>query len=179
MSRVKEKAEISKKQKEIFELLQSSEDVLIQKGLTELRKSGNDLYVPALLQLFVETDNELLFSGLKDVFFEIKSQTAADHILNFVSSNTNHHHSALLVSIIWEAGLDASDQLSKLVTIAIQSDYLTCLECLTVVENFETEFTEEEIIKCCTDLKEAVLVKDEKQELLSALHHTIQSFMIG
>ena len=170
---------LSKKQQEIISLLNSTEEVLIQKGLSELKVNGGEEIIPDVLNILINSDNELLTEGLKNILFEIKSQKAVDHIFNILSLEKSVRHRAFLISIFWQAGLDASEYLSTLVELAINNDYLTCLECLTVIENFETEFTEEEIIRNTSILKEAIAKNEDKAPLLASMHEIIQNFLIG
>lgn len=172
-------AKLPKKQQEILSHLNSTEEILIQKGLVELKASGAEEIIPDVLNIFINADEPILIEGLKNILFEIKSQKAVDHIFETLKKDKSKPHRPFLVSILWQAGLDATDYLSELVEIAIENDFMTCLECLTVIENFETEFCEDEILKNLAALKEATMIKNDKTDLLLALHEVVQSFIIG
>jgi hypothetical protein len=170
---------IQKNQQDILTLLNSSEDDIVLNGLEELKKSGTDLIIPDVLEIFINSDDEVLTDGLKNILFEIKSKTAVDHIFKVIAKDKSKGKRDILVSIIWQAGLDASNYILDLVDIAIENDYLTCLECLTVIENFDTEFTEEDVLKSMSILKDAVSKRDDKMELLHGMHEVIQNFIVG
>lgn len=170
---------ISKKQQEILKLLVSSEDILIQKGLIELKSSGEDAIIPDLFEIFINSDNELLTEGLKAIFFEIKSPNAINAIFNILKKDKSNAHQATLISIIWQAGLDAHDYMNELVKLAINGDFMTCFECLTVIENFDKDFQESVIIENSVLLKEAIDSRNPNEELLRTMHEVIQNLMLG
>ena len=54
---------------------------------------------------------------------------------------------------------------------------MVCLECLTVVENFDSSFSSEEIVECDADLTEAIMeeTNKDKQALLEEMKDVVNN----
>ena len=74
----------------------------------------------------------------------------------------------LLISILWQSTLDASEYLVDLITIALKGDYLTVLEVSTVIESFDTVFNEEDVMDAIYQIDER-MEEESDQELVKML----------
>jgi hypothetical protein len=76
----------------------------------------------------------------------------------------------MLVSSCWQSGLNYSDYATDLVKVFLSGDYITAIECLTVIEETVNELSESvknEIIKM---LEESPISQiSEKQSLILEL----------
>jgi len=76
---------------------------------------------------------------------------------------------------LWQSSLDASDHIEKLVTIAIQGDFMTIIEVGTVIESFELGFEEQVILDAEYLVSEAMNeeLDEGRIKLLTNLHQII------
>jgi hypothetical protein len=75
---------------------------------------------------------KLLVSGF---FNDMKERSCRAEVIESMASVSNPASKAMLASSCWQSGLDYSDHAVALAEIFILSDYLTSLECFTVLEN--------------------------------------------
>ena len=68
------------------------------------------------------------------------------------------------------------DHLKEITQAACNGDYMVILEALTVIENLEGPFSEEDIFQASTLLQEQLyeLPDGDKKELLNSMYHFIQ-----
>jgi hypothetical protein len=80
---------------------------------------------------------------------------------------------AKIVNILWNTRLDFSAELEHFVELAVQLDYLGTLECLTLIENMEGPFQEQQLLESELILKEYVKKQadegEQKQRLIVSL----------
>ena len=85
-----------------------------------------------------------------------------------------------VLSTIWNTKVDFSDYIDDFVLIATTGTFLETLDCLTIIENLEGPFMEENILECQLHLKnyiESNPPRDEqKAELLSEIAIAIKDF---
>ena len=76
---------------------------------------------------------------LKDeVLRDIKEKHGKKLLLEAIRECKVPLHLSFLVAACWETGMDFSPELSYFVELALRSDTLVALECLTVIEQSET-----------------------------------------
>ena len=85
-----------------------------------------------------------------------------------------------ILTTIWNSPLDYSLYLQDFVKIAVENDYLTTLECLTVIENFDGPFEEKSLLESLLYLKDYHEEKyprsKEKDQLMSEIALLIKDF---
>jgi len=78
-----------------------------------------------------------------------------------------------ILSTIWNTKVDFSNYIDEFVEIAVNGSFMETLDCLTIIENLEGPFMEEDILECQLHLKnymESKAPKDEqKSQLLSEI----------
>ena len=82
-----------------------------------------------------------------------------------------------VLNIIWNSKLDFSGYIDSIVTLAVEGDFMTAMECLTIIENMEGPFEELDIFEC-----QLVLAKypnhpsksEQKDRLISDIAEFIQ-----
>jgi hypothetical protein len=88
-----------------------------------------------MLALFYDKSEDvgikLLISGL---FNDMKESPGRAEVIESISSVSNPASKAMLASSCWQSGLDYSDHAVAMAEIFILSDYITSLECFTVLE---------------------------------------------
>ena len=75
--------------------------------------------------------------------------------------------------------MDATPHIEELINLATKSDYLTCLEVLTIIENLEVKPDDEVITALNTQIRDALLDNKESRELLMSMMEALNEIMIG
>ncbi len=89
----------------------------------------------SLLAHFYDETND---KGLKDIisgfFNDLKERSGRAEVIDSISLVKNPASKAMLVSSCWQSGLDYSEHAVALAEIFMVSDYMTSLECFTVLD---------------------------------------------
>ena len=96
--------------------------------------------------------------------------------IQWLDDERSKEHKAFLISCIWEAGFEAEGHFETLAEQGIKGDYMTMLEVLTVIENFEGAIPEGQIINFNLSIDEALEEgQNDKTALLLSLKEVIQN----
>lgn len=165
-----------KKLKEIVASLNSKDTKIVKKAIKDLRKHGQASSIAPLIDLLSKTENEEIKEEITKFLFDLKDASAIDPIITIIENNQYPELNSLLISIFWQSSLDANEYFEFFVLQAIKGDFMTCLETLTVIENFETTFSEAIITDMTYDLEDAIETCDsDKRELLISLLNVVKA----
>ena len=81
---------------------------------------------------------------------DLKDQSACEEVINEIRKQWKPDTISMLVSSCWQSGLNYSEYSLDLAKIFLTGDYVTAIECLTVIEESAHELSRErknEIIK--------------------------------
>jgi len=168
------------KQKALIQDLQSEQETVLMAALETIRKDGTADLIPHLIQLLVHNDEgEMVFEATRIILNELKTVKAVEPIIKELSEEHTKDIRHILVGALWESGLPVKDHLLFLVDLAIKDDYLTCLECLTVIENIEDRLDDEDLQAGITQVQDALMRPSDKEDLLNGLIEVLNNFMMA
>lgn len=162
--------EDSKEVQSIIKDLQSASETTVLAAIKKNRVHGNTKTFRVLLDVLNETDAPAVEAAIIEFLFDLKEQESADILAEKLAGNRMPFYDSFLIAAFWQSAIDGSAYLKLFVKKAIKGDYMVALEALTVIENFDTAFPEEEISDCEEDLNEAIereKIKDKKSLLKS------------
>lgn len=158
--------DLKKTEKELLESLKSSDPNIVADALQKTRKSGNCNILPAIIELLHETDESHIEAQIIELLFDLKEQSCAPILIDAIQNEKLEHYHNFFIATFWQSSLDGSEYLVEFVQAAIKGDYMVCLECLTVIENFDSSFSEEEIAECNADLVEAIMEESNQEKIV-------------
>ena len=88
----------------------------------------------SLAVYFDKTKDEGLKLLISEFFNDMKERSCRAEVIESMASVSNQASKAMLASSCWQSGLDYSDHAVALAEIFIAGDYVTSLECFTVLE---------------------------------------------
>lgn len=148
-------------------------------AIKQLRKHGKPESIHNIITVLKDTENETVRASALNFLFDLKDVGAVDTLVDAIKNEPNTAIKAYLLSSIWQSGLDASNHLNFFIDQAIKNDYLVCLEALTIVENFDTSFNEDEVNNAKLDLNEAIEQDaSEKRNLLMSLLQVVDTLAV-
>ncbi len=159
--------------------LSSNENKKTQKALKQLRKHGKkEAFIPLIDVLLTTNDNELK-QEIINLLYDLKDQSVQEVIITAIENKKYDTIKDTLISIFWQSTLDGSQYISTFIREAINGNYLICLEVLTVIENFDNTFNEDEINDLKFDLDEAIENEEtEKKKLLLSIKSVLDTLNI-
>jgi hypothetical protein len=165
------------REKKIEELLSSDKLDKQLEGIAEMREKGNVKLLPAIFKLLRNSEDEKVKNEIAHFLFDIKDKDAIPYFIKAIEEPAFNDFQRILVSACWESSLDFTPYLLIFVNVAINADYLTCVECLTVVENMEGPFEASHLDIAIKTAKEAAdESNEEKFELLNGLWEVLVDF---
>jgi hypothetical protein len=167
---------ITKAQEKYYKYLESGSDTEVLQTIESLRVEGNEHSIPFLVKTLVTRNNEEIKNAVANLLFELKNENALPALIASILNPENKEYKSILISACWESGLNCSSYLSFFVDLAIQSDYLECIECLTVIENMPGPFDDALLIECAERAKNAADEDEGKFELLQSLWEVLVDF---
>lgn len=164
----------------IIKDLQTNDVNKVLTAIKQLRKSGKPEAIEPLLDLYLSEPKEEIKQAIRELLLDLKADNTTPAIINAIANENYLAIQPLLISILWQSSLDASPHIAFLVQQAIEGSYLSCLEVLTVIENFDATFNEDEINDLVFDLEESIEHEEdeEKQKLLISLRMVLQQLNI-
>ncbi len=150
------------------------------KALKSLQIHGDETAVTPLINVWIKGLSEPVEKELIEFFSSLKNTDSTEEIMNAVNNPKFKEKRRELLSTIWNTKVDYSDYLSQFVGIAIEGDFMDTLECLTIIENLEGPFSEENLYESQLHIQKYAenrkSTTDEKATLMSEIAILIKDF---
>lgn len=171
---------VNSKIKAQIELLKNGSDEAVISEIKTLRKLGSTALVPVLIERWNNSTNETLNNNIFKLMIDIRPQDALEDIIQAIKNPAYSERKNLLISILWQSSLDASEYLVDLLTVALEGDYITILEVSTVIESFDTVFNEQDIMEAIYQIDERIEEEsdEENRNMLNSLKQVISKLPI-
>jgi len=88
-----------------------------------------------LAQFYDESDREEIKTAISAFFNDMKERAGRAEVISSLGTVKKPETKAMLASSCWQSGLDYSDYAVALGEAFMSGDYMTSLECFTVLEN--------------------------------------------
>ena len=178
-----EEIERRKKVKSILNDINSGEPKKIIKGLMALKVNGDDQVIVPILDLWNNGVTSEVEKEIITFINDIRSSTSSQIIMDALLDKKYHAIQLPLLTTIWNSLVDYSEYLVEFVSLAVQSDFMIVLECLTIIENMKGPFEEHHILDAEIILREYAekqqheAADDEKKvQLIHEINMLVSSF---
>jgi hypothetical protein len=156
-----------KKIKELSDILNKGNIIVIPAAIELLRQEKPFEGAIGLLTAFYDkTENNSIKKIIAGFMNDLKDQTVCQEVINEIRKQWKPDTISMLISSCWQSGLNYSDYSLDIAKVFLRSDYVTAVECLTVIEETVHEMSKsdkDEIIKLLED--SSVSEVTEKQAL--------------
>jgi hypothetical protein len=133
-----------KKYKEFAAILDKDNNILISEAIGLLRDEQSfEGAIGLLTSLYNKTDDFQLRKVIEGFMNDLKDQSASLEIINEIRKPWKDDTISMLVSSCWQSGLNYSDYALDLARVFLKGDYVTAVECLTVIEESVHELSKE------------------------------------
>ncbi|MDP4845045.1 MAG: HEAT repeat domain-containing protein [Salibacteraceae bacterium] len=164
--------ELKKKQVLLIQNLTSSNETLIISALEAIPEDGSPEMLPSLIKLWVSNPKQEITNLIEKTLFNLKDPAVIPVLIDLLRSDEYASNRAAVMTVIWQSGLDVSQEVVLLTNIAIAGDYMTAFEAMTILDHME-EFPEEPLQESIRMLEKAVQRKGDTQALLLNLHQLL------
>lgn len=162
--------------KQLSEELNSKDKSIVLEAVRKCRSLGSAELIPELIALWIKSDGEIE-KELTELLYTLKDKSVIDALVETLDDPRFVAYRERIITIFWNAGLEPKEHLSTFVRIAIQGNYMECLECLTLIENMEPPFPEEELMDSLIQLKEYFATPGADQQEKYTLVQTITTII--
>lgn len=162
----------AKRVKKLIAELESREERKVIGALKRVPHEGTPEVIYPMLQLLHTQPSKEVQMLLEKTLFNLKDPNTLDPLINALSDPKLQSIQAEILMCIWQSGLEAQDHLSLLVDLAVEQEYMTGVEVMTIVDNMEA-FQDAELSLNIKKLDDALKVKSDKSALLGNLRQIL------
>jgi hypothetical protein len=163
------------KLKELSETLNNNDQLLIAEKVEELRQEKPfEGAIGLLAAYFDRSDDQIIRKSIAGFLNDLKDQSASAEVIKEIRKPWKRDTISMLISSCWQSGLNYSEYSLDLAKVFMTSDYVTAIECLTVIEESVDDLSRErkdEVIKFIEDSSAKLTneIRALKDELLLIL----------
>lgn len=144
-----------KKLKDLTQILNKDNNILISEAIALLREElPFEGAIGLLTALYDKNDDYSVRKAVEGFMNDLKDQTAGIEVINEIRKELKPDTISMLVSSCWQSGLDYSEYSTDFANVFLKGDYVTAIECLTVIEESANDLAidkREEIIKLISE----------------------------
>lgn len=160
-----------KKLKELGAILDKNNSLRISQAIRVLR---NEPPFPGALALLISHYDRSTSSPVRHLISEfmndLKDQALCGEVVAEIKRDHNKDTLQMIASSCWQSGLDYSDYCLDFADLFLASDYMTALECFTVIESSVHELSREKKRLLIEKIRKgAATIIDEKSALSAEL----------
>jgi len=154
----------TQKIKKLLEDIQSTDEKKISKAVKSLESHGNTTVIKPLANRLLSPISEKNKTEILELFSSLKDSSACVEVMEIIEDEKFRSIRQWMLSTIWNTKVDFSGYIDEFVLIATQGDFMEAMDCLTIIENLEGPFMEEDLLECELHLKNYVESNPEKDE---------------
>ena len=156
--------------------IQSLDRSTMTKGFKKLSSKGNEDIIQPLIDIYSSSNNNELKEEIKKTLCQLKTTKALPILIENINNN-NNRVIELVLHAIWSSNLDACDYIPQIVKAACKGDFMIALEALTLIENLEGPFNEEDLLEGMVHINEYLSEEpDDKERLIKSISSTLTQF---
>jgi hypothetical protein len=178
-SQQNDKNEVKKRQVLLTDI-QSNDNHKVLKAIQSMEAHGHASIVEPMLAVWFKTEDEEIDQAMQNFFGDLKDSTTSAAMMEFLNATDSSDFRRKILTAIWNSKVDYSNYLKDFVRLAAEGDFLEALECLTVIENLDGPFPEDQFLESQLHLKNYLENRkestDHKAELMSEIAMVIREF---
>lgn len=139
------------KRKELEHILSKENFVKLSGAIKMLRnQSPFNGAIGLLVAYYNKSDNDSIKKLIRDFLNDLKDQSSCSEVITEIRKDIKPDTMRMLISSCWQSGLDYAGYSSDFADLFLTADYMTAIECFTVIESSVQKMTRgkrDEIIK--------------------------------
>ena len=160
-----------KKIKLLNEILNKDNNIMITEAIELLRQEKPFEGAIGLLTAYYDKTNDFSIRKTITGFMnDLKDQSVCQEVIEEIRKQWKSDTISMLVSSCWQSGLNYSNFSLDLAKVFLEGDYITAIECLTVIEESVHNLSKATRAKILKMLEESPVTQiTEKKELMLEL----------
>lgn len=145
-----------KKLKELTSLLSGKNNLVISKAIEMLRDEAPfEGVIGVLTDCYNRSNDEGIRNSISEFLNDLKDQSVRQEIITEVCKDWKPETISMLVSSCWQSGMNYSSYSAEIVDVFLKSDYVTAVECMTVIEEGIAELSASKKLELINTVREA------------------------
>jgi hypothetical protein len=144
--------------------LKSQDVEEVKKACDYLEENGTLAQLEEIFEIYLATENLDIKRDVFNLLASVSVKGAAEKWMEMLYNKDNAHARKQILHILWNSKLNYSDHIASFVKMACESDYLTALECLTILENLEGPFDEASLLEAQLHLRDYLESRNEEDD---------------
>ncbi|MCH2199973.1 MAG: hypothetical protein MK081_14430 [Flavobacteriales bacterium] len=142
--------------------LLSKDDKKVTAALKKTEKHGSVAHIRPIMIAFMNREDGLLKDQLREVLSTLKLSEAEDVFMEALEEEEFKSIQGDILFFTWNAGFNPVDSVDLICRVALEGDYMTGVEGLTLLENMPGPLDEESLMQALIFVREFMLkYKDE------------------
>ena len=147
--------------------------------IREIKMLRNKKAIPGaillLLDIFEKTQNEEVKKEIENFLNDLNNQNSIEEVIRAIDKAGREHTKKVFISSCWQSGLDYSSYIHRFIEYSIKLDYLSAIECYSVIEEWSGSAASEDTRVWIKMINESLDDQsDEKKTLLKAIITVLQ-----
>ena len=117
-------------------------------ALQSLKTHGDVSIIEPLIRFQGSEDGAELRADIHEFLADVHDDQAIPEFIRIAEEEELTAYRNDVLNILWNSKLDFSGYIDSIVTLAVEGDFMTAMECLTIIENMEGPFEELDIFEC-------------------------------
>jgi hypothetical protein len=155
------KKELDQIKKDLF----SSESSKVISALKMARDKGDHSLIDPLLTLFLNEKDEAIRGEIQDMLSTLKISKAEKELEKALINGRFAEIRGFILSFMWSSGMNPSGSIKAICQAAVEGDFATALEALTLMENMEGPFDETELMEANLQIRQGIEDSKDSEKL--------------
>jgi len=147
----------------ILDDLNSTDTKKVSKAIKSLEAHGNVSFIKPLADRLLGGVSEKNQNEIVELLSSLKDTSVCPEIMDVIEDDRYLPIRQIMLSAVWNTKVDFSDYIDEFVLIATTGGFMETLDCLTIIENMEGPFMEENILEAQLHLKSFLEKNDPTQ----------------
>ena len=160
--------------------LNSEDSKKVSKAIKSLEAHGNSSVIKPLADKLLAGVSDANKAEIIELLSSLKDTSVRGEMMGIIDNEKYISIRQAILSTIWNTKIDFSGYVDEFVFIAIHGSFLEAIDCLTIIENLEGPFMEEDLLECESHLKTYMTSDTPKDEqkafLLSEIAIKLKEF---
>lgn len=154
----------------------SGDDAVVMKALHKVRDIGKSELVEPLIALYLNSSSSMVRNESADMLNTLKVSGVEAVFAEALLNEAWKTRRGELVSFMWNSGIQPVDYMDVIARVATEGDYMTAVECLTLIENLDESIPEEQLLESISLLGQHIQEHpdDDKRVVLATMLHVLQ-----
>lgn len=142
-----------KKQAALLADLRSNDSKKVLSALKTTADDGTGDFIVPLLELFRDTKSDDIRERVREMLSSLKVSEAEDILIDALEDPAFTQQRGDILSFLWHSGFQAAEAVDTITRCALEGDYMTAVEAMTLLDSLTQEPEEESLYQALIEIR--------------------------